>query len=63
MRGLKVSVAPNHRIASPSPVIRALILYFCHHYKQEHNKGQLEQLEQLGQSVPTHRLPKMLSPR
>lgn len=42
MRGLKVFVAPNHRIASPSPVIRALILYFCHHYKQEHNKGQLE---------------------
>lgn len=36
MTGLKV------RIASPSPVIRVFILYFCHHYNREHNKGQLE---------------------
>lgn len=42
MRGLKVSVAPNHRTASPSPVIRVFILYFCHHYKQGHTKGRLE---------------------
>lgn len=42
MRALKVSVAPNHRIASTPLVIRVFILYFCHHYKQEHNKGQLE---------------------
>lgn len=42
MRGLKVSVALNYRKASTSPVIRVFILYFCHHYKQENNKGQLE---------------------